>query len=180
MLWLEDLFRLSRGQDCLESGEIVDEKFMEKAVHRLPESIYCRANAQIPNIILIIDSTFSAICGFSAVSGPAVFCVQVVYDLLDPNNRKKKGASLEIREHTVLGIYVKGLQVCPAARTGLVLSLVVVYRHESRGNYAQRDASGLIRLTRGRLRRCGLEGLSFARAAPVELYSMGVEAHRPM
>ena len=38
-------------------------------------------------------------------------CYQVVYDLLDPNNRKRKGAGLEIREHGVLGIYVKGLQV---------------------------------------------------------------------
>lgn len=36
---------------------------------------------------------------------------QVIYDLLDPNNRKRKGAGLEIREHGVLGIYVKGLQV---------------------------------------------------------------------
>jgi hypothetical protein len=34
----------------------------------------------------------------------------VIYDLLDPDNRKTKGAGLEIREHTVLGIYVKGLQ----------------------------------------------------------------------
>ena len=41
------------------------------------------------------------------------FCVrlQVIYDLLDPNNRNRKGAGLEIREHGVLGIYVKGLQV---------------------------------------------------------------------
>ncbi|CAN0121674.1 unnamed protein product, partial [Discosporangium mesarthrocarpum] len=31
---------------------------------------------------------------------------QVIYDLLDPDNRKKKGAGLEIREHSVLGIYV--------------------------------------------------------------------------
>eukprot|EP00903_Cladosiphon_okamuranus_P015598 g14403.t1 len=35
---------------------------------------------------------------------------EVIYDLLDPNNRKRKGAGLEIREHGVLGIYVKGLQ----------------------------------------------------------------------
>ena len=35
----------------------------------------------------------------------------MIYDLLDPNNRKRKGAGLEIREHGVLGIYVKGLQV---------------------------------------------------------------------
>lgn len=34
----------------------------------------------------------------------------MIYDLLDPNNRKRKGAGLEIREHGVLGIYVKGLQ----------------------------------------------------------------------
>ena len=35
---------------------------------------------------------------------------EIVYDLLDLDNRKNKGAGLEIREHTVLGIYVKGLQ----------------------------------------------------------------------
>lgn len=44
-------------------------------------------------------------------SATRAYNIQVVYDLLDPNNRKKKGAGLEIREHGVLGIYVKGLQV---------------------------------------------------------------------
>jgi hypothetical protein len=35
---------------------------------------------------------------------------EVIYDLLDPDNRNKKGKGLEIKEHQVLGIYVKGLQ----------------------------------------------------------------------
>ncbi|CAM9881919.1 unnamed protein product, partial [Chrysoparadoxa australica] len=32
---------------------------------------------------------------------------EVVYDLLDPDNRTKKGAGLEVKEHPVLGIFVK-------------------------------------------------------------------------
>ena len=40
---------------------------------------------------------------------------EVIFDLLDPTDRKKKPAnaktaSLEIKEHPVLGVYVKGLQ----------------------------------------------------------------------
>jgi hypothetical protein len=35
---------------------------------------------------------------------------EVVYDLLDPDNRSKKGVGLEVREHPALGIYVKGLR----------------------------------------------------------------------
>ncbi|CAM9812948.1 unnamed protein product [Ectocarpus fasciculatus] len=47
---------------------------------------------------------------------------EVIYDLLDPNNRKRKGAGLEIREHGVLGIYVKGLQARDRCCTEMVVT----------------------------------------------------------
>lgn len=35
---------------------------------------------------------------------------EIIFDLLDPSDRKKRKGGLEIKEHPALGVYVKGLQ----------------------------------------------------------------------
>ncbi|KAG5177677.1 P-loop containing nucleoside triphosphate hydrolase protein [Tribonema minus] len=70
-------------------------------IPRMNEALFARVGAETaanPDIHFLVTCSYFEIYN------------EVVYDLLDPDNRKNKGAGLEIREHTVLGIYVKGLQ----------------------------------------------------------------------
>ncbi|CAM9913119.1 unnamed protein product, partial [Laminaria digitata] len=67
-------------------------------IPRMNEELFARQREADANKMFLVTCSYFEIYN------------EVVYDLLDPNNRKRKGAGLEIREHGVLGIYVKGLQ----------------------------------------------------------------------
>ena len=84
-----------------KDGPVGEVNELAGVIPRMNANLFARVaaeKAENSNILFLVTCSYFEIYN------------EVIYDLLDPDNRKTKGAGLEIREHTVLGIYVKGLQ----------------------------------------------------------------------